>query len=169
MVMRRCQLNKAETKPASSTPQVMELVSKTPTSSPPCQSLTVPTWQLARGYMYTNFMIKSHHHGTYLPCLAGLAERWPSSALPAAITAVGLAALANIYQSPQAMVEARQECTAAISLTRQALNDPLAARRDDVLAAVVMLSIFEVSPHPCLSHNGTVTGTSRLSSLLTTV
>jgi hypothetical protein len=106
----------------------------------------LPPWQLARGYMYTNY-ITSHHHRGYLPCLAALAEGWPDSALPAAITAVGLAALANIHQNPQVMADARQECTTAISLTTRALNDPVVAKRDDVLAAVVMLSMFEVSNH----------------------
>lgn len=106
--------------------------------------LACPPWQLARGYMYKNYMAESRN-GSYLPCLATLAEAWPNSALPAAITAVGLAALANIHQCPRTMLEARQECITAISLTNSALNEPTALKRDDVLAAVVMLSMFEVS------------------------
>lgn len=93
--------------------------------------------------MYTNYMAKGHY-GSYLPCLVALAEASPDSALPAAITAVGLAALSNIHQCPQVMLEARKECTTAISLTNSALNDPVGFKRDDVLAAVLMLGMFEV-------------------------
>lgn len=116
---------------------------KTTRKPSPCQGLTCPTWSLARGYMYTNYMT-TNHFGGYLPCLVALTDRWPHSALPAAITAVGLAALANIRQCPRMMLEARQECTTAISLTKSALNNSVVAKRDDVLATVVMLSIFEV-------------------------
>lgn len=94
--------------------------------------------------MYTHYMTESHYGG-YLPCLVTLAECWPNSALPAAITAVGLAALANMRQCPQVMLEARRECNTAISLTKSVLNDPDALKRDDVLATVVMLGMFEVS------------------------
>ncbi|OIW24601.1 hypothetical protein CONLIGDRAFT_100551 [Coniochaeta ligniaria NRRL 30616] len=116
---------------------------KDPTSPSPYRDLACPMAQLARGYMYTNYMAESHFGG-YLPCLVTLAEGRPGSALPAAITAVGLAALANIHHCPEVMWEARQECNAAISLTKSVLDDPVASRRDDVLAAVVMLSMFEV-------------------------
>jgi hypothetical protein len=114
-----------------------------PTLSSPHEGLACPSGHLARGYMYTNYMAKGHYGG-YLPCLVALAEASPDSALPAAITAVGLAALSNIHQCPQVMLEARQHCTTALSLTSSALNDPAGFKRNDVLAAVVMLGMFEV-------------------------
>lgn len=67
-------------------------------------------------------------------------------ALDAAVTAVALAALSNIHASPRTMLKAHVEYSAALSATNQALRDPEICKRDDVLAAVVMLGIFEVSP-----------------------
>lgn len=148
-VMRKSQQQKARK-------QLGAVSTTTPTAAKSLASLSFshdlacPTWQLARGYMYTNYMAESRN-GSYLPCLATLTEAWPNSALPAAITAVGLAALANIHQCPRTMLEAREECTTAISLTNSALNEPTALKRDDVLAAVVMLSMFEVMTYSDVS------------------
>ncbi|KAB5566302.1 hypothetical protein GE09DRAFT_1106248, partial [Coniochaeta sp. 2T2.1] len=106
---------------------------------PPCQAMTLPTRQVARGYMYANYMA-----GGYLPCLVSLLERSPDSALQSAVTAVGLAALANMGRSRQVMSEAKQEYTTTICMIGSALDDPVECKRDDVLAAVVLLSTYEV-------------------------
>lgn len=65
-------------------------------------------------------------------------------ALDAAVTAVALAALSNIHASPKTMLKAQIEYSAALSATNQALRDPGICKRDDILAAVVMLGIFEI-------------------------
>ena len=141
-------VRKAQHRKAKSDSRALSANAPTGATSPtlfsPHGGLACPTWQLARGHMYANYLATSHH-GAYLPCLVTLAEDWPDSALPLAINAVGLAALANIHHCPQIMLEARQECTAAISLTKRALDDAAALQQDHVLAAVVMLSMFEVS------------------------
>jgi len=111
-------------------------------SLPPYRGMPLPTSQVALGYMNENYMA-----GGYLPCLTSLMERWPDSALQSAVTAVGLAALANMAGSRQVMSEARQQCTTAIHMIGRALDDPDDCKRDDVLAAVVMLSMFEVGNH----------------------
>ncbi|KAB5582951.1 hypothetical protein GE09DRAFT_1077063 [Coniochaeta sp. 2T2.1] len=136
-VKRKSQDQKARKQPAV-LPNVLERCSSSPQPRP-CQAMTLPTCQVARGYMYANYMV-----GGYLPCLVSLMERWPDSALQSAVTAVGLAALANMGQSRQVMAEAKQEYTSAICMIGNALNDSLECKRDDVLAAVVLLSMFEV-------------------------
>jgi tRNA U34 5-carboxymethylaminomethyl modifying GTPase MnmE/TrmE len=66
-------------------------------------------------------------------------------AVNAALNAVGLAALSNIRMSPQMMIKARREYTTALSHTNHALRDPIKSKQDDILAAVVLLGMFEVS------------------------
>jgi hypothetical protein len=66
-------------------------------------------------------------------------------ALDAAVTAVALAAISNIHASPKTMIKAHVEYSTALITTNQALRDSAICKRDDVLAAVVMLGIFEVS------------------------
>lgn len=68
-----------------------------------------------------------------------------SLVLTTALAAVGLAALSNIRLSPRMMLQARKEYTTALSQTNYALRDPVLSKRDDTLAAVVLLGMFEVS------------------------
>ncbi|KAJ5748232.1 uncharacterized protein N7511_009928 [Penicillium nucicola] len=81
--------------------------------------------------------------GGHMSYLLPLMKENQSSAVNAALTAVGLAALSNIRLSPRMMLKARQEYTTALSQTNYALKDPLLSRRDDILAAVVLLGMFE--------------------------
>jgi hypothetical protein len=77
--------------------------------------------------------------------LVPLIEDPQNFAVNSALNAVGLAALSNIRMSPQMMLKARREYTAALSHTNQALRDPIKSKQDDILAAVVLLGMFEVS------------------------
>ncbi|KAJ5614034.1 hypothetical protein N7528_007688 [Penicillium herquei] len=65
-------------------------------------------------------------------------------AVNSALNAVGLAALSNIRLSPQMMLKARHEYTKALSETNKALANITMSKRDDTLAAVVLLGMFEV-------------------------
>ncbi|KAJ6103640.1 hypothetical protein N7486_003862 [Penicillium sp. IBT 16267x] len=65
-------------------------------------------------------------------------------AVNSALNAVGLAALSNIRLSPQMMLTARREYTNALSETNQVLANIAMSKRDDTLAAVVLLGMFEV-------------------------
>lgn len=66
-------------------------------------------------------------------------------AVISALNAVGLAALSNIRSSPQMMLKARREYTKALSETNKGLADIATSDRDDILAAVVLLGMYEVS------------------------
>ncbi|CAI7570855.1 unnamed protein product [Penicillium bialowiezense] len=81
--------------------------------------------------------------GGHMSYLLPLTNHSPHSAVNTALTAVGLAALSNIRMSPRMMLKARQEYTTALSQTNHALKTPALSKRDDILAAVVLLGMFE--------------------------
>ncbi|PYI33325.1 hypothetical protein BP00DRAFT_367348, partial [Aspergillus indologenus CBS 114.80] len=102
-----------------------------------------PAHELARGYLFCHYMAGGPRGG-HLSYLRPLVQSPQSLAVNAALDAVGMAALANIRMSPRMMLQARREYTTALSQTNRALKDPLMSRRDDILAAVVLLGMFEV-------------------------
>lgn len=107
-----------------------------------------PEQEIARSYLYANYIIGGPRCG-HMSYLLPLMERSRNSAVNAAVSAVALAALANIRLSPKTMLKAQQEYTTALSKTNLALKDPSMCKTDDILAAVVMLGMFEVS---CAQH-----------------
>ncbi|KAM0482560.1 hypothetical protein ACHAPX_003079 [Trichoderma viride] len=118
--------------------------SSTPSAGSPPRSLAASVQEIARGYLYTNYMTGGPRT-RYMAYLVPLMEDPQNRALDAAVTAVALAAFSNIHASPRTMLKAHVEYSAALSATNQALRDPGICKRDDVLAAVIMLGIFEVS------------------------
>ncbi|CAI7662993.1 unnamed protein product [Penicillium crustosum] len=124
-------------------------ISTTPTSSvqdvtPPRNSLIYPIQELARAHLFVNYMSggPSGGHMSYL--LPLMKDSRNSPVLTTALAAVGLAALSNIRLSPRMMLQARKEYTTALSQTNHALRDHVLSKRDDTLAAVVLLGMFEV-------------------------
>ncbi|UKZ73745.1 hypothetical protein TrVFT333_001395 [Trichoderma virens FT-333] len=109
----------------------------------PRADLVYPVQEIARSYLYVNYMTGGPHCG-YMSYLLPLMKSSQNSAVNAAVNAVALAALSNIRLSPKTMLKAQQEYTTALSKTNLALKDPVMCKTDDVLAAVVMLGIFEV-------------------------
>lgn len=110
----------------------------------PKANLMYSEQDIARSYLYANYMTggpRCGHMSYLLPLMKGS----QNSAINAAVNAVALAALSNIRLSPKTMLRAQHEYTTALSETNLALKDPSMCKRDDVLAAVVMLGIFEVS------------------------
>ena len=81
-----------------------------------------------------------------MPYLSTLANHLESSAVNDALTAAGLAALSNIYRSRQLMYTARQHYMTALSQTSSSLSHAHLCTRDETLATVVLLSMFEVRP-----------------------
>ncbi|GKZ42806.1 hypothetical protein AbraIFM66951_002739 [Aspergillus brasiliensis] len=115
-----------------------------PTDSPsPSSSLSHPTAELAKGYLFVNYIAKGDR-GAYMPYLSTLTERLENSAVNDALTAAGLAALSNIYRAPQLMHTARQHYMTALSQTSSSLSNASLCMRDETLATVVLLSMFEV-------------------------
>lgn len=103
-----------------------------------------PVQELAKGYIFSNYMAGGPRGG-HMPYLVPLINDPRNSAVNAALNAVGLAALSNIRLAPQMMLKARREYTTALSQTNRALKDSVMSKRDDILAAVLLLGMFEVS------------------------
>ncbi|PWY69703.1 hypothetical protein BO70DRAFT_432353 [Aspergillus heteromorphus CBS 117.55] len=100
--------------------------------------LSSPPEELAKGYFFTHF------GGGHMPYLLDLTRNQDNAPINAALTAAGLAALSNLRMSPQLMLNARRHYTVALSRTNHALQDTVLARRDETLAAVVLLGMFEI-------------------------
>ncbi|KAJ0417845.1 hypothetical protein BJY00DRAFT_195775 [Aspergillus carlsbadensis] len=111
----------------------------------PEPSLTYSEEDLARGYMYSHYLTGGTTTGGNLAYLSNSAKDPQNSAVNAALTAVGLALMSNIRMAPQLLLAARREYTTALSRTNYALGDPVLSKRDDTLAAVVLLGMFEVT------------------------
>ena len=60
------------------------------------------------------------------------------------ITSVGMAGISNLKNDPHLMVAARQKYISALCVTNAALQNPVSARTDLTLTAVILLGIFEV-------------------------
>lgn len=110
----------------------------------PTAALVYPVEEIARSYLYVNYMTGGPRC-SYMSYLLPLMEDSQNSAVNAAVNAVALAALSNIRLSPNTMLKAQKEYTTALSKTNLALKDPVLCKTDGILAAVVMLGIFEVS------------------------
>lgn len=110
----------------------------------PMANLVYPEHEVARSYLYVNYITGGPRCG-YMSYLLPLMEGSQNSAVNVAVNAVALAALSNIRLSPKTMLRAQHEYTTALSKTNLALKDPSMCKRDDILAAVVMLGLFEVS------------------------
>ena len=67
-----------------------------------------------------------------------------SPALEATIKAVGLASMSRAHSLPELKYAAGLEYSAALLATNRALEDAVAAKSDSTLAAVVLLSTYEV-------------------------
>ncbi|KAF3072612.1 hypothetical protein CFAM422_005318 [Trichoderma lentiforme] len=109
----------------------------------PTATLVYPVEEIARSYLYVNYMTGGPRC-SYMSYLLPLMEDSQNSAVNAAVNAVALAALSNIRLSPNTMLKAQKEYTTALSKTNSALKDPVLCKTDGILAAVVMLGIFEV-------------------------
>ncbi|PYI03110.1 hypothetical protein BO78DRAFT_400005 [Aspergillus sclerotiicarbonarius CBS 121057] len=94
--------------------------------------------ELAKGYFFTNF------GGCHMPYLLAMSEHPRECSINAALTAVGLAALANLHVSQQLMLAARRHYTTALSQTNHALGDAASFRKNETLAGVILLSTFEL-------------------------
>jgi hypothetical protein len=101
----------------------------------------------ATSYTFTYYVGTGRSQGL-LPYLPGLLGKDPSPALQASIKAVGLASMSRVRMSQDLMCSARQEYSAALLTTNSALQDLTLAKSDSTLAAVVLLSMYEVRDIP---------------------
>lgn len=94
-------------------------------------------------YMFTRYVGTQQSRGllSYLPQVL---REDPSPALKATIKAVGLASISRAHSLPDLKYAAGMEYSAALLATSRALQNAAAAKSDSTLAAVVMLSTYEV-------------------------
>jgi hypothetical protein len=69
-------------------------------------------------------------------------------ALMTSITSVGVANLSTLRNSNSMRVAARHEYANALKWTNAALSDPVQAKEDTTLTAIICLSLFEVGIDP---------------------
>lgn len=130
---------------SSSTATTTTSTSSVQNVTPPRNSLTYPIQELAKAHLFVNYMSGGPCGGHMSYLLPLMKDSRNSPVLTTALAAVGLAALSNIRLSPRMMLQARKEYTTALSQTNHALRDHVLSKRDDTLAAVVLLGMFEVS------------------------
>ncbi|OQE41193.1 hypothetical protein PENCOP_c005G05795 [Penicillium coprophilum] len=128
---------------ATSTSRSSISTSSVQTVTPPRNSLVYPVQELGKAHIFAKYM-SGGPCGGHMSYLLPLMKGTRNSPVLTAMAAVGLAAMSNIRLSPRMMLQARKEYTAALSQTNHALRDPVLSKRDDTLAAVVLLSMFEI-------------------------
>lgn len=94
-------------------------------------------------YTFKRYVGDAQNRGllSYLPKLL---NEDSSFALHATIKAVGLASMSRAFSLPELKHSAGLEYSTALLATNHALRNPLVARADSTLAAVVLLSTYEV-------------------------
>ncbi|OGM45036.1 Zn(II)2Cys6 transcription factor [Aspergillus bombycis] len=107
-------------------------------------SLTFSVNDQASGFIFSHYVRNGRHTRGHFDFLPALIRTDTSPAVTACISALGLASLANIHMSPELMSAARREYSAALSATGVALRDRECARSDSTLAAVELLSLYEI-------------------------
>ena len=68
----------------------------------------------------------------------------PNHALRAAIKAVGMAGMSNVFHAPHIASKSKEQYCEASAAMKQALNDPVQAIADTTFMAVILLVLFEV-------------------------
>ena len=110
------------------------------------QSLNSTLEDQGTGFFFHNYIIESSKdsrgHLDYLPLPSQIHR---NSTLSIAVASIGMAALSNVRNDPNIMAKARLKYMSALRLTNATLRDPIQAREDQTLTAVILLSMFEVS------------------------
>ncbi|KAL4874678.1 hypothetical protein BJY04DRAFT_203372 [Aspergillus karnatakaensis] len=120
-------------------------------ASPPVslvrQHVSVPMHDHGTAFMLNRYLSKDGLNevrgplGTFLPHILSTNS---GRAVTASLNATGLAALSNIYQSPQLMIAARQEYGRALAETNAVLCDEVQSTSNASLVAVAFLGMFEI-------------------------
>jgi hypothetical protein len=71
-------------------------------------------------------------------------EDGPNHVLRAAIEAVGMAGISNVFHAPHVASKSKEQYCEALAAMKQALNDPVQAIADTTFMAVILLGLFEV-------------------------
>ena len=101
-------------------------------------------WGLA--HVFKHYVGDSQNPGL-LWYLAKIVGEDTSPALQASLTAVGLANISSIRKSSRFIDSARESYSEALIAVSKDLQDEVRCRSDSTLAAVIMLSMYEVRGH----------------------
>lgn len=85
----------------------------------------------------------SHAYLEFLPAL--FAQAPSNSALSAATAAISLGTWGRYLSRPDCLVEARKRYGEAIVRANTAIRDPVAAKKNETLMAILLFALFEVS------------------------
>ncbi|KAF4892029.1 hypothetical protein CGCF415_v001707 [Colletotrichum fructicola] len=70
-------------------------------------------------------------------------EAVPSNVVRAAVQAVGMAAISNVHNAPDVIIQAKERYCQALNATNLALRDPTLVAADSTLMAILLLGLFE--------------------------
>ena len=119
-----------------------------PLPSKPSQPLFTPLRDQA-AYFFFAYYVESEPpmSDIYLKWLSRLFGREPpGQILNSVVESVGLAGMANVHHAPGLMVKAKQQYGRALAITNETLRDPVKAKADSTVIAILFLGLFEVSP-----------------------
>ena len=112
-----------------------------------CTSIRISTQSQAVSFFFANYSkewsLKHKSIYEYLPDL--YARESEKSAFSSAITALGLAGLSHRRSDPALLTASGQWYASALHQTNEALLEPLVATRNETLASIVLLGLYEVS------------------------
>ncbi|KAK3312822.1 hypothetical protein B0H66DRAFT_452117, partial [Apodospora peruviana] len=130
-------------------------------------TLSQPPHELAPSFFFSKYTFNIHPFfsnyndwlsETYRLEGVGRAHQRPGL-LQAAINAVGMAGLSNLYHSPNFAKDSRQQYCIALYCLKEALRDPDKAVADITLVTVILLGLFETVSfeswnryHHCAAH-----------------
>ena len=111
-----------------------------------CTSIQVSIQSQAVLFFFANYSkeqsLKQKSIHEYLPDL--YARESERSAFSSAITAIGLAGLSHRRSEPALLTASGQWYASALHQTNEALLEPLVATRNETLASIVLLGLYEV-------------------------
>lgn len=116
-------------------------------ASPP-SLLTTMSWpnsleDKAWSHVFTYYVGNQANHGM-LGFLPELLSARPSDGLLAIVKSLGLACISRIHSLHDARRASNEQYSIALRETNKDLQDPVTAKSDSTLAAVVLLSMYEV-------------------------
>lgn len=116
-------------------------------TAPPTRRTLSPSIQdQAAAFFFANYVLSDPpFSNTYLRWLSRLhAEESSGDIVNAAVEAVGLAGMANIYRAPGLQIEAKRRYGRALARINRALRDPVEVTADSTLVGILTLGLFEV-------------------------
>ena len=134
--------------PASNapTPQNKSLTSISHLHTTISHPLSQPINELGANFFFAKYSInESPFSNEYHDWLArSYFEGEPSHVLRAAINAVGMAGISNVFHAPHVASKSKEQYCKALAAMKQALDNPVEAVADTTFMAIILLGLFEV-------------------------